>query len=161
MKGSAVFSDDEVYRYLLVRRWEQYPIWMNFVMLNPSTATATENSPTIRKCITFAKQRGFTGIMVTNVFAYRASKPHDLRTLKHKQRVGPDNGKWIQYASDRAHRVVVAWGNEGRRYPRAVKDTLAYLGAPFFADLYCLGKTLDGQPSHPLMLSYQTTLERF
>ena len=160
MKGSAVLSDDEVYRYLLVRRWEQYPKWVNFVMLNPSTADARKNDPTVRKCLGFAKRWGFTGIMVTNLFAYRARDPKDLKAAKGK-RWGIENDDWIVWAHERSHTTVLAWGNQARHYPQRVMKVLELLGSPWGADLYCIGRTLHGQPSHPLMLSYETPLERF
>ena len=75
----ATISEDGLYRYALSRTWEG-PIWsLAFIMLNPSTADATEDDPTIRKCIGFAQRNGCNAIEVVNLFAFRATDPNDLR----------------------------------------------------------------------------------
>ncbi|TMF61888.1 MAG: DUF1643 domain-containing protein, partial [Chloroflexi bacterium] len=67
----ATFSADRRYRYRLWRRWDGARPVVAFVMLNPSTADARRDDPTIRRCIGFAKSWGFGGVEVVNLFAYR------------------------------------------------------------------------------------------
>ena len=74
----AVVSDDGLYRYILTRTWDRSLPALVFCMLNPSTADATVDDPTIRKCIGFAQRLGYGGIIVVNLFAYRATKPREL-----------------------------------------------------------------------------------
>jgi hypothetical protein len=74
MLREAEISEDGKYRYALMRMWDDKPLMM-FCMLNPSTADATKDDPTIRRCIGFAKDRGYGGIYVVNLMAYRATDP--------------------------------------------------------------------------------------
>ena len=56
---------------------------MLFIGLNPSTADGIDDDPTIRRCIRFAKDRGYGRLSVANLFAYRATRPADLRRTRH------------------------------------------------------------------------------
>lgn len=78
---AAAISPDGAYRYSLHREWrrsEDQPRWVTFVMLNPSTADAVQDDPTIRRCIAFARALGGTGLAVANLYAFRATSPADL-----------------------------------------------------------------------------------
>ena len=76
--STAVISQDGLYRYHLERRWSDAP-FLTFVMLNPSTADAEIDDPTIRRCVGFSKREGAGGIAVVNLYAFRATSPADLR----------------------------------------------------------------------------------
>ncbi len=78
MRMSAKFDPSMNYRYSLAREWNSNAPRIGFVMLNPSTADATSNDPTIRRCINFARFWGYGAIEVVNLFAYRASHPAQL-----------------------------------------------------------------------------------
>ena len=67
-RASATFSDDRArrYRYLLTRTWDASLPVVNFVMLNPSTADAFVLDPTNRRCVGFARDWGFDGLVVTD-----------------------------------------------------------------------------------------------
>ena len=65
---SAVISDCQRYRYWLERDRGERPLV--FVMLNPSTADAEVDDPTIRRCRRFASDNGYTGIIVVNLYAF-------------------------------------------------------------------------------------------
>ena len=78
MIKSAEFSPDKVYRYELWRIWDEaLPVCM-FIGLNPSTADETVDDPTIRRCINFAKEWGYGQLVMTNLFAFRATKPAEM-----------------------------------------------------------------------------------
>lgn len=74
-RRGAVFSDDRVYRYQLRRCWDVTEPIVAFVMLNPSTADAIEDDPTVRRCIGFAKNWGYGALLVGNLFAARTTRP--------------------------------------------------------------------------------------
>lgn len=163
----ATISPCETYRYTLERVWDASRRRAMFVMLNPSTADASENDPTIRRCIAFATREGYGGITVVNLFALRATKPAALAL--HPDPVGPENDMWIQAALFRQPAVVIAaWG----AYPPAAGHGMASCATARVAavlrliSIYgvpvkCLGTTKDGQPRHPLYLAGNTPLIDF
>lgn len=149
--GGAILSEDGLYRYRLWRRWGTGPhaLW---VMLNPSTADANQDDPTIRKCMGFAKLWGFEGIEVVNLFAWRSTSPDAIRMVADP--VGPENDVHIREAAAKAPQVVAGWGRAiPRQWLPRVRDVLALLG-----EVHCLGLTDDQQPRHPLMVAYATPL---
>lgn len=150
----AILSDCGVFRYRLWRRWSSNVKPITFIMLNPSTADANEDDPTIRKCIGFAKRIGHGAIEVVNLFAFRATKPAELK--REGFRRGPDNNRHIIAACNESAMVVCAWGAHARGLSRVgeVKDLLGMGRYPIFA----LALTEDGIPRHPLMLSYEEGL---
>ena len=88
---SAVLSDDGKYRYQLDRKWGPGEVMLTFVMLNPSTADANEDDPTIRRCVNFAKRELFHGIRVLNLYAYRTPSPAQLWLADDP--IGPEIGR--------------------------------------------------------------------
>ncbi len=93
MQTGAELSPCKAYRYALWRRWSDAPPVL-FVMLNPSTADESQDDPTIRRCISFAKQWGHGGIIVGNLFAFRSPYPNDLQTAADP--IGPENNLWLE-----------------------------------------------------------------
>jgi hypothetical protein len=153
MHKGATISKCGAFRYRLWRRWDEFGSAMIFVMLNPSTADADKDDPTIRKCIGFAERHGFGGIEILNLYAYRATKPADLKRAGWL--VGPENDAHIATVVQdhgRGDNVVCAWGANARGMSRPddVLRLLRNLGARPRA----LQFTTDGIPCHPLMLPY-------
>lgn len=150
---SAVLSDCGLYRYGLARTWGASPMRMvMFVMLNPSTADADNDDPTIRRCVNFAKAWGYDGIYVCNLYAYRTPYPAALGAAYKvgTDVVGPDNDVWLQHTALVSELVVCAWGQLGPKRDRAfnVCKMLARR-----SKLHALAFTkVDDQPRHPLML---------
>lgn len=144
--SSAYVSDCGRYRYTLTRRWGRGP-WATFVMLNPSTADATENDPTIRRCMAFAGAWGMGGLSVVNLYALRSTDPAGLWRVDDP--VGPENDTILRrLAAGALHDgrpVVAAWGANARQ--DRVDEVLAL---PGMDQLQCLGVTKAGAPKHPL-----------
>ncbi|RYZ16550.1 MAG: DUF1643 domain-containing protein, partial [Myxococcaceae bacterium] len=155
MDGGATISACGRYRYRLSRRWGMGRNAV-FVMLNPSTADAMEDDPTLRRCMDFAQRWGDSGVMLVNLFAYRATDPDDL-PKERELAVGPENDKHILDVVSRANRVICAWGVHGTRFGRdqAVLSLLHGAGV----EPVCFGKTKHGHPRHPLYLSKTALLE--
>lgn len=149
MRGDAVFDPSGTYRYRLRRRWSRGPA-IAFVMLNPNQADAVVDDPTIRRCVGFARRWGYAAIEVTNLFAYRARHPRELRMADDP--IGPENDRHIAAAAARADLVVCAWGGagalEGR--DREVRRILRRYRT------VCLGLTGGGMPRHPLYVEAAT-----
>lgn len=150
MSGTAVLSEDGVYRYWLTRAIPSPLRWVRpvtFVMLNPSTADATLDDPTIRRCLAFATKWGATELRVVNLFALRSTDPKEL--YKHPDPIGPENRRFLEQGGRGAHRVIAAWGAHAMRVrPEWVREALSILGP----SLSCLRLTADGSPGHPLYL---------
>lgn len=150
----AVYSDCERYRYLLTREWDAAGPRALFVMLNPSTATEVQNDPTVERCERRARALGFGAFRVTNIFAYRATDPKDMRAQPDP--VGPENDaaivESVAWAGD-GGRIICAWGAHGAHLGRgaAVERLLRGTGR----DLFHLGLTKAGDPKHPLYIGYE------
>lgn len=148
--GTAVFSDCGTYRYDLGRTWAVGSRAV-FVMLNPSTADAEQDDPTIRRCITFAHAWSCGGLRVLNAYALRSTDPKGLWRVADP--VGPENDAWIfrAFVQARAERapVVVAWGAHCK--PGRAAD-IRDIARRTLVDLTCLGTTKSGAPRHPLYL---------
>jgi hypothetical protein len=144
-RAAAVFDPHRRYRYLLTRTWSDRPP-MTMCMLNPSTADAFTVDATITRCVRLARREQAGGLVVVNLFAFRATKPAELRTTADP--VGPHTDAVLAYALARADTVIVAWGCHGglRDRSRQVCEQLAATGAR----LRCLGTTQAGEPRHPL-----------
>lgn len=138
------------YRYWLMRRWADGPRAL-FIMLNPSTADASEDDPTIRRCVGFAKALGYSGIEVVNLFAWRVTDPDAM--FDHWRRggdiIGPECDIIILRAAQQAGIVIAAWGADNRAESRA-SYVLGLVSR--FADVYCLARSGKGAPRHPLYL---------
>jgi hypothetical protein len=148
---TATLSPDRKYRYALWRTWDKSKPYVMFIGLNPSTANETEDDPTIRRCINFARDWGFGGLCMANLFAFRATKPEDMK--KSPDPVGPENNKFLVSLSGCAGKVIAAWGNHGDFVgrERQVKSLIA-------KQIHCLGKNSNGSPKHPLYLKKDTEL---
>jgi hypothetical protein len=146
--SEAVFSGDRKYRYLLVRRWAQGPPTMTMIMLNPSTADASADDPTIRRCVALARRCDCAALEVVNLFALRSPYPKAL--LAAADPVGPRNDELIAEHCLPGRLVVAAWGARGDLMGRDAEVTAAL--AARGVQLHCLGLTHGGKPRHPLYL---------
>lgn len=154
VSATARFDAKRVYRYRLVRRWDSTRPAVAWIMLNPSTATATVDDPTIRRVVCFSRDWGFGSVDVVNLFAQRATHPGELR--ESPAPVGPGNDEAIVSAVSSADVVMAAWGNHGR-LPNPVTglsragEVLELIGNGV-VPLRCLGATRQHQPRHPLYM---------
>ena len=142
--GSAIISKCGEYRYELMRQTRGGSGTLCWVMLNPSTADAAVDDPTIRRVTRFAEREGYLYIAVLNLFALRTTDPKDLRS--HPDPIGPENDSSIKrWAQHSGWPIVCAWGAGGQKRAAEV------LAGPLRnANLWCLGTTKDGSPRHPL-----------
>jgi len=149
MKTSAVISDCGKYRYSLGRIWGDLEApdskgYAMFIGLNPSTADATLDDPTIRRCVGFAKDWGYDGLQMANLFAFRATDPKVM--LKAVDPIGPDNDLALTTLAMGSAVVVAAWGTHGVYMGRDIQVK------EMFPNLHYLKLTVAGHPSHPLYL---------
>ncbi len=144
----AMFSEDKVYRYSLVHYWGENidnpkeSEFCCFIGLNPSTADALQDDPTIRRCVAFARRWGFNGMAMANAFAFRATNPKVM--LKAVDRVGPENLEHLKYACT-LHTVIAAWG--GNCPIERERELMEIFKG---REIKCLDTNDDGSPQHPL-----------
>jgi len=156
--GSAHISQCGQYRYELTRSWDATRPTIAFVMLNPSTADAAEDDPTIRKCIKFANRWGFGELRVYNLFNLRTPNPEQL--WSHEDPNGPDFGKWASKAKE-CDKIVVAWGASGKKGVLAAKGR-CFVGEHLNdVELWALAINSDGTPRHPLYVRDDQDLTRW
>ncbi len=146
---SADFSEDRKYRWSLIIKWGPGDRLLNLLMLNPSKADEVENDPTVARQIIRAKQLGFDGLVVTNLFAFVATDPDVMKAAADP--VGRFNNAHILEAATHCDMIICGWGKDGAHLnrARAVLDLLRDF------DLYALKvSTSTGQPWHPLYVGY-------
>jgi hypothetical protein len=146
-ENGAVLSPCRTWRYRLWRKWREES-QVNFLMLNPSTADESADDPTIRRCLGYARRWGYGGIVVTNLFALRATDPGALR--EHPDPVGPHNDQAILAAACSCALVVCAWGSHGDIRGRA--GEVEWLLRRQRIRPHYLRRNQDGHPAHPLYL---------
>lgn len=158
MTRNALISDDGAYRYRLSRYWDHSEPVVTFIMLNPSTADASVDDATIRKCIGFAQRWRCGGIEVGNLFAFRATNPADMK--KAADPVGPENWRHLEVicvgAQESGGRVVCAWGANG-----GLKTQDSKFLQRCVHDWNCRPMALrmtvkSRMPEHPLYVPYDT-----
>jgi len=160
MLKTANFSKDKKFRYCLTRDWSGlFPVkTVMFIGLNPSTADDKIDDPTIRRCIGFASSWGYNKLIMTNLFAWRETDSKKLY-LRWKNLgditssenyyeyldwvIGRENNNYILQGQKEASRIIAAWGSEGKKYSRRVKEVITLLRED---KIFCLGNTCR----HPL-----------
>jgi hypothetical protein len=149
------------HRYFLGRELIGNGGRVNFVMLNPSTADDVFDDATIRRCIGFAKRWGFSQLAVTNLFAWPATNPKDLKAMLAKdpdQAIGAENDYWIKETAKISNQIVCAWGDQ----PFAVTRASLVMAGPLLGRaLWCIRKTAFGHPAHPVRQAYTDAPEFF
>jgi hypothetical protein len=151
----AFISDCGTWRYSLWRNWDSFNNRkMIIVGLNPSTANAEKDDNTINRCVNFAKRNGCGGIIMLNLFAFRAREPKDMMAATDP--VGPQNDVILRHYADLADQMfVAAWGVGG-----TFKDRDKEVSRMFFG-MQCFGLTKHGLPRHPLFLKSDSPLISF
>jgi hypothetical protein len=155
MDSGAKLSDDGMYRWHLWRQWGE-GLAVCFVMLNPSTANATDDDPTIRRCIGFAKSWGYTRLDVVNLFAYRATDPRELLTAAAP--TGSENNQHIRDVAGSCDAIVCAWGKLDKQLRHRQSAIMRVLKG---RRLHCLEHNKDRSPKHPLYVRAETTLREW
>ena len=144
----AIISDCGKYRYELHREWDKKKRKVLFIMLNPSTADGLNNDLTTIRCMNFAKKWGYGGIMIGNIYPFRAKRPKDLKKWLNEGsdyafwKSGDDNRNHVGDMAQKADMIVCAWGCNHPGIPEWVDE----LGDLFYLEL-CKDNIT---PKHPL-----------
>lgn len=153
------FSPCRRYRYTWKLAWNRTQPPCAFVGLNPSTADESSPDPTVRRCIAYARGWGYGGLIMLNLFAFRATDPKDMKA--EADPVGANNNRWLRdqagYVTLMGGVVIAAWGTHGEHLGRSSDVVTLLAGVP----LYCLKVTKGGEPGHPLYLKGDLTPKRW
>lgn len=164
MRGDAHFAGLNGERRPRLRRWiggddfpdHDFALWIG---MNPSTADAMMNDPTIGREWSFTAAWGYSGYWKVNVSDYRATNPKEL--LGAGLRLESDgNRAGILYAAAKAQVVICCWGAVNRALEPMASSVLVDLRAAG-VPLHCLGLTSAGHPRHPLYVAGNTPLQPF
>lgn len=134
------------YRYALTRVWNEDEPMITWVLLNPSTADETQLDRTLERCEKFSTREGFGGMLIANVYAFRAPKPRIMKAAADP--VGPDNDRVLAAITGT---VVAGWGNHAS--PARIAKVVSLL-----PPLLALGTNDGGQPTHPLYVKSDAPL---
>lgn len=151
LNSGATFSPCEKYRHMLWRIWDEALPLLMLLMLNPSTAGETANDPTVARQITRAGMLGMGGLLVGNIFDYRATDPGVMKDAAIP--CSAENDHYILQMARRSlasgGKIICAWGTHGTHRGRSAEVVKLLAGMP----LHAL-KVTTGEPWHPLYLSY-------
>ena len=149
----------------LTRRWgRRGRPEVAFIALNPSTADAAYDDPTIRRCIGFARSWGYRRLVVVNLFAFCATKPEVL--FRAEDPVGPRNDAVLRQVARDARKLVACWGvcwksaAQRAQVGRRVSALLSVVRQER-RRLYAIETSAGGHPRHPLYLRSGCTLSRW
>lgn len=159
MTRTCHFSPCRGYRYELRIIWDETLKPQMFIGLNPSVADETQDDPTVRRCIDYAKRFGAGGLVMANAMAFRSTDPLVMLAFAGDQ-VGPENTiKYLEYlASGCQNKPIAAWGKNAVKVKRGWNGgnrhrELTVMMGP----LDCLRLNGDGTPAHPLYLPAKLT----
>lgn len=152
--SQAEYSACGKYRYFLTRKIDDTKKPLCFIMLNPSTATEEQNDPTVERCQRRALSAGYGGIIILNLFAYRATDPKDMKVQADP--VGPHNDRFIDEALHDSKYgildIVCGWGCHGTHMDR--EKAVLEMFAKYQIQPKALEWTKAGHPKHPLYIPY-------
>lgn len=157
MENKCTFSSCRKYRYTLEHRWDEMMprraiMWIG---LNPSTADENQLDNTLRFIRGFSTVWGFNCFVMTNIFAWRDTKPADMKRAADP--VGPENDQHLLRVARECEVRVAAWGGHGSHLGRSAQ--VRALLRDF--DLQCIGKVKSGEPFHPLYRPFELPLVPF
>lgn len=154
-RTGAEFSPCRTHRYVLWRRWGDVKSenLMMVIGLNPSTADETEDDPTIRRCIRFAKDWGYDGLIMMNAYGFRATDPRDMQAASDP--IGPGNDEAFMRYRSQVSMIIAAWG------VHCSLEREAQVCKNIDRQIHCLGKTKHGRPKHPLYIRADVKPELF
>ena len=148
LSGAVFLGESRSFRLALWRLWDISRAPLLFIGLNPSTAAEALDDPTIRRVARFARERGFGGLFVGNLFALVTPYPKRLE-MEHDNQA---NDAALRQMRAVCSETLVGWGHFGALAGTRPAEVLALVGKPVF----CLGTTKDGWPKHPLYIRADT-----
>lgn len=156
IKSSAVFSDNEKYRYLLTREWDTKKPWATVIMLNPSTADMLKYDKTVMNVNNFLIDKGYGAMTIVNLFAYRSTNPKELRNRDEEYEKLNDD--YLIEAFEKADVIIVAWT---RTNFKTRKQEVERIMQNYKHKVKCFEDGSGKKPRHPRDLGENWTLANY
>lgn len=157
---SAIISDCGMHRYRLDREVQEHGVVIAYFGINPSTADASIDDATVRKWRGFTLRNGGRKFIVGNAFSLRSTDVRGLNGYSHYP-IGKDQRRYIAEIIGDADMLVPCWGNTtkvNKELRHVISDLLKQLIASGKPVMH-FGLTKSGDPIHPLMLGYSTSIK--
>ncbi len=149
----AIFSEDRKYRYALWRVWSSAKNLLMTIGLNPSVASELKDDATITRLMARAYKLGYGGLLMANLYAFVSTNPDNL--LNNGNAIGEHTDHYIKQMVEISEVQLCGWGSF-RAVTKRANTVFSMLTNP-----YCLGVNGDGQPKHPLYISYKTPMGKY
>jgi len=149
MIRNAIFGNNRKYRYHLYREWDKNLDKILFIMLNPSDGDEKLDDNTIKRCIYFAKKFGYGSLEIVNLYSLVSKDPKVLKYSKIDP-IGIETDNYILQSAKKSKKIILAWGNK-HYFNNRNKNVINLLLKNGYK-LYCLKKTIKGNPYHPSRL---------
>ena len=152
--AGAIFSPDMLYRYCLWRMWDTSRTRLGGLFMNASTADESRLDPTTVRFDKLAKRLLFGAWEVVNVDALREtdSRKAAWHQFPHEHLAGV-NHQHIMDTLAECSQIVVGFGVPKSKEFAARAMSICHAMEQGGRSLYCLKRTKDGWPQHPLYLS--------
>lgn len=157
INSSAKFSEDERYRYLLKRVWDEEKEIGVFIALNPSKATELKSDQTMCNINNLALQWGWGGFYILNLFAFMSTDKKAM--FKELEPIGDKNNEIIRQVCSKSEIIVFAWGEEKPKLVKSQANKIKTIIASLNKEAYCLAKNKTSGYRHPCIIKsedYQT-----
>lgn len=157
----AHFSESKKYRYKLWRIWDNTKPLVMFIGLNPSTADASDDDPTVESVTRIALHNGYGGFYMMNLFPLVSTDPKAVLEFE-KEEFGhnafdKENARHLNEVRHECEDVVFAWGNfKVVRTLGRDQKTMEY-----FKDAKAIGHNKNGSPKHALYQPGKSILIKF
>lgn len=153
-RRDAIFSVCGRYRYILSRHWDDSKPKIIMIGLNPSTANADVDDPTIKNVRRICANNGFGGFFMMNLFALITPHPEVLSDSDDP--VG-ENDLYLASMRDATEHVCFCWGNFGYEF---IKQRIEIV-EQMFPKAVCVGINKNGSPKHPLYIPQEINFINF
>ena len=157
VSSKAIFSKCFKFRYSITNKFNSGKGRLLFILLNPSTATEKVYDPTLIRCKKRAIYSCFNQFRVCNLFAYRSTKPTELKKVSDP--IGPYNDEILKTSIKWSDKIICSWGRFGNLKERDFE--VIQLIKNYKTPVFHLGLTKNNHPKHLLYVGYDKILTKW
>lgn len=141
-----MLSDDEDYRYKLIRVWDNNKPNAAVVMLNPSKADMLTMDRTVMNLTNYLVENDYGSMTIVNLFSYRTTNPKYLKQRDEIQEAL--NDEYIRQAFTDSDVIIVAWIRDKDKYVKRKKEVEKLLLEHKYK-IKCFKDTKERKIRHP------------